>query len=731
MRKFSPAILFCLLLAPAATVLAQEEPIAYVSGGNSKELVEIFPSGPQVIFSANHGFNPQAIDLDSFGRLFICDSSNSQIHLAQLCTEVGGVCGAQDVGNWVLTTIHDRDTAESPTLEKPVGCTLVNGDLFIGESSGSGDMQGLWVMRDAAITMAPPFNPPEFLVPIAANSNDKVTEVAVAPDAAVFVTRGDEVLRAVAPYTVFLPFITGLPANATGVAVNSEREIFVAMGTIGRIDVYNPDGNLCGTYVDVSALGVRPNHMEINLKDDLLFTAPSHANGNGGDTYIALPNGGPSTPQCDDISMLPVAANPLTGTAPDGNFGIAGSGGSVSQTLSYDNSDPRAAKQCSAVFELDPEAVNVVPDCEVEVVCREMSLEEYADRTLDNFSGTTCMPIPSAGPGCHGIDIFGAECFEFPNGDPAITDIEYFFFVSQLVGAEDCACLLYSTSTEPVTQYSLNITTGYDPDPFPNDPGLRAEKLNLGSSVVAAISCPNRNPFADAGPDQTLECGASSVTIDGSASFDNDPIDQELDALMFSWSGPGIPGTYPGTEATFDVAVADLEPGENHFDLTVTDTGICPGGILSGMDSVTITLNPDLTGPTIHSITPDPATIWPPNHEMMPVTLTVDATDECGDVFCRIVDITHSDLDENGNESGNGANTSPDWLFDGQSVLIPQPINASLRSERTEGNTSVDDTRKYTIRVRCEDEVGNATCDENAPETCDAAEVLVFSDQGN
>ena len=149
------------------------------------------------------------------------------------------------------------------------------------------------------------------------------------------------------------------------------------------------------------------------------------------------------------------------------------------------------------------------------------------------------------------------------------------------------------------------------------------------------------------------------------------------------------------------------------------------------MDSVTITLNPDLTGPTIHSITPDPATIWPPNHEMVPVTLTVDATDECGDVFCRIVDITHSDLDENGNESGNGANTSPDWLFDGQSVLIPQPINASLRSERTEGNTSVDDTRKYTIRVRCEDEAGNATCDENAPETCDAAEVLVFSDQGN
>ena len=124
--------------------------------------------------------------------------------------------------------------------------------------------------------------------------SELVGVVLAVPGAVLTVRRVPEtlILFVVAFAGAFLPFITGLPANATGVAVNSEREIFVAMGTIGRIDVYNPDGNLCGTYVDVSALGVRPNHMEINLKDDLLFTAPSHANGNGGDTYIALPNGG-------------------------------------------------------------------------------------------------------------------------------------------------------------------------------------------------------------------------------------------------------------------------------------------------------------------------------------------------------------------------------------------------------------------------------------------------------
>ena len=35
----------------------------------------------------------------------------------------------------------------------------------------------------------------------------------------------------------------------------------------------------------------------------------------------------------------------------------------------------------------------------------------------------------------------------------------------------------------------------------------------------------------------------------------------------------------------------------------------------------------DTTPPVIHSVTADPATLWPPNHKMVDVVVTVDATD--------------------------------------------------------------------------------------------------------
>jgi len=296
-----------------------------------------------------------------------------------------------------------------------------------------------------------------------------------------------------------------------------------------------------------------------------------------------------------------------------------------------------------------------------------------------------------------------------------VTEIEWLFFVQTSVPPSACPGLGYAEFPNETAPYTENILIDYDEEPVPQDPGLRAKKLNFGSGVVGFTNAPNRAPQADAGEDQLVECGVTTVTIDGSASDDFDPIDREL-GLAFAWTGQGIPDgadDYP----SFEVAVADLAAGANVFDLTVTDSGTCPGGVLADSDSMTVTVNPDVTGPTIHSVVPEPGLLWPPDHEMIPVTLTVDATDDCGAISCSVVAVTMNDNDE-----GNGANTFPDWEFDGAPVVLPDSLSLLLRAERSEGGTSVDDTRVYTIDVVCDDEAGNSTAA--------STEVLVFSDQG-
>ena len=85
-----------------------------------------------------------------------------------------------------------------------------------------------------------------------------------------------------------------------------------------------------------------------------------------------------------------------------------------------------------------------------------------------------------------------------------------------------------------------------------------------------------------------------------------------------------------------------------------------------------------------------PATLWPPNHKMRPVTVTVDATDACDPNFsCEIVSVTSN---EPANGIGDG-NTSPDWSITG-------PLTLELRAERAGPGTG----RIYTITVECTDE---------------------------
>lgn len=693
-------VCLCLVVTGNTPGRAQgPETLAFVSGGSTGKLYRIDTTGPVEIFSDNGGFRPESIATDGTGRIFVCDTSNSEVHILEL----------DSTGDWILTTVFDKSTAVPPSPEQPVGCGIVGPDLYLGERSGSGDEHGLWVMRDAAVTpTSGPFNAPELLVSISATSGDEVGDIAFAPNAHVLMTIGNRVLIAGPPdYDTFETLIDNLAGEATGVALNSVGEIFVAMADLGIIEVFDAMGQSCGIYTDVSPL--RPGEMQFDLADNLYFVAPRQSNGRNGDVFVAAPNGGPATRQCDFIPPT-VISTPLTENPPPAASGVTLPPNSVSVELDFPDGEPLTAKLCSALFTIDPEFVILNPDCLVTVTCRQMRREEFETRTQGTFPDTDCMDVPGANGNCIEIVVDAAGCLG------GVTEVEWLFFVVSNITAEDRPGLLYSHTSGPAVSFGENILTDFEGIvPYlPNDPSLSGKRVEIGSGLVGVTGAPNRPPVADAGADQTVECGPSWVTIDGSASFDDDPID--AGQLTFAWSGPEIP---MGAEdaPTFDVY---LGPGVHTYDLTVTDTGLYSDeGPLSSTDSVTVTVTADTTPAVINNITPDPAVLWPPNHEMVPVSLSVDATDDCSTtIACEIVNVESSDPvgGPSDPDTGDGGNTYPDWIVTG-------PLTVDLRAERSEGGDSVDDARIYTITVGCTDGVH--------PSVQSFTQVLVYSDQGS
>jgi len=114
------------------------------------------------------------------------------------------------------------------------------------------------------------------------------------------------------------------------------------------------------------------------------------------------------------------------------------------------------------------------------------------------------------------------------------------------------------------------------------------------------------------------------------------------------------------------------------------------GGGISGAAYV---FEPDTTPPTITSVTASPNILWPPNHKMATITVTVAATDDSGTApTCRIISVSSNEATDG---PGDG-HTAPDWVITGA-------LTADLRAERLGHGSG----RSYTITVECQDASGN------------------------
>lgn len=98
--------------------------------------------------------------------------------------------------------------------------------------------------------------------------------------------------------------------------------------------------------------------------------------------------------------------------------------------------------------------------------------------------------------------------------------------------------------------------------------------------------------------------------------------------------------------------------------------------------------------PIIFGLAVDSSTLGPPNHKMVPVTLSYNIRDNCDTTFTPVISITSN---EPVNGTGDG-DTSPDWqVIDAHHIL--------LRAERSGNGTG----RIYTITLTVADSAGSSS----------------------
>lgn len=227
---------------------------------------------------------------------------------------------------------------------------------------------------------------------------------------------------------------------------------------------------------------------------------------------------------------------------------------------------------------------------------------------------------------------------------------------------------------------------------------------NPGGEIRAQLIPVNNPPLVTCPLPAVYECNAPGGRLVNLAAQVSDA---DGNALTVVWSVDGVSiqtnAVAAGT-ATNPVPVtlsAFLSLGQHQIQVAASDG-------VAGTSCITQITIADTMPPVIVSATANPSELWPPNHKMKPVTLSVVATDACSTVTCKIKSVASSEPSR-----GQGKkDTGPDWAITGN-------LSVKLRAERY-GN---GDGRTYTITVECSDTSTNTV-------TRDVI-VTVPHDQGN
>jgi hypothetical protein len=165
-------------------------------------------------------------------------------------------------------------------------------------------------------------------------------------------------------------------------------------------------------------------------------------------------------------------------------------------------------------------------------------------------------------------------------------------------------------------------------------------------------------------------------------------------ALGSNWNfdTPAAYDTCCGTNVTLTV-LGTVTNANSCCSMSITRTWQatdCSGNSSTCAQTVTVV---NLTPPDLSQLSVSPATLWPPDHNLVPVTIQGPVTDLCDPApVWNIVSVTSSD------RAAGPPNDGPDFEIAGASTLL-------LRSERDDPHAG----RTYQIVVQATDDCGNAT----------------------
>jgi photosystem II stability/assembly factor-like uncharacterized protein len=226
----------------------------------------------------------------------------------------------------------------------------------------------------------------------------------------------------------------------------------------------------------------------------------------------------------------------------------------------------------------------------------------------------------------------------------------------------------YITSTVvlPPASYGQNVQlrwrTAYDTGTNPG--GMRVDTISIYASTRVCCS------------------GACSLTCPPNITTANDP---GVCGAVVTYAMPTETGNCGGVITSDHPSGSTFPVGTTT--VTLTDTKLDGSTVTC---TFTVTVN-DTEFPVVSQPTTSPNILWPPNHQMVDVTVNYTATDNCPGLNCVLTVTSNEPI----NGLGDG-DTAPDWQ-------VVNSHHVFLRSERSGKGQG----RTYTITTTCTDASGN------------------------
>jgi hypothetical protein len=218
-------------------------------------------------------------------------------------------------------------------------------------------------------------------------------------------------------------------------------------------------------------------------------------------------------------------------------------------------------------------------------------------------------------------------------------------------------------------------------------------QVTASSSMSLTIA--NTPPSVTASGGGTYQTGQEVVLSGQVADFDGDSLNYtwlEGSAVLASGTIATAPGG--GPVALPDLSLANLDPGTHMITLQVNDG---PNTVEASPSLQIVVVFSDTLAPSL-APTVTPAILWPPNHQMVPVTVVANASDDSGQPVTLEALVKSSEPILG---TGDG-DTAPDWT-DPVVDQVNGIITVNLRAERAGGGPG----RIYTIVVKATDTSGN------------------------